>query len=240
VKQRSGHRDVAVDAWEERGCGAHTLRDRERVVEQAVAVSLVVVLRRRSVAKARPAWRLGAEEALEEAAQVRLLHGGDQLAQVRFEPLDRDRRAVDDLLRVVFGVLRGADALDGDLAPELGVDREAARDMDDAAGLRGGEAVADLLPGDALHRSGAVGEHQLEEVLAVLLLAQLALAHAEDRRDLLAVGEVAQAQALARRRARVERRVKASDLLLCAHGTVQGRSGTGRFGRAPIRVPLPS
>ena len=40
------------------------------------------------------------------------------------------------------------------------------------------EALADVLPGDRLDGAGAVGDDQLEEVLAVSLLAQLALADA--------------------------------------------------------------
>ena len=55
VKQRPGHRDVAVEAGEERRGGADALGDREGVVEEPVAVGLVVVLRRRGLAEARPA-----------------------------------------------------------------------------------------------------------------------------------------------------------------------------------------
>ena len=44
VQQRAGDRDVAVDAGERGADRADRLRDRERVLEQPVAVGLVVVL----------------------------------------------------------------------------------------------------------------------------------------------------------------------------------------------------
>ena len=54
VQEGAGDGDVAVDAGEEVGGGADRLGDRERVLEQPVAVGLVVDLRRRRVAEARP------------------------------------------------------------------------------------------------------------------------------------------------------------------------------------------
>ena len=58
VQKRAGDRDLAVDAGEEVGGGADRLRDRDRVLEQAVAVGLVVDLRRRRVAEAGPDLRV--------------------------------------------------------------------------------------------------------------------------------------------------------------------------------------
>ena len=54
VQQRAGDRDVAIDAGEEGGGRGDRLGDRDRVLEQAVAVGLVVDLCRRSVAEALP------------------------------------------------------------------------------------------------------------------------------------------------------------------------------------------
>ena len=62
------------------------------MLEQAVAVGLVVDLGRRRVAEAGPVSRALAEEAVEQLAQLRVLDGGEQLAQVALEALDRDRR----------------------------------------------------------------------------------------------------------------------------------------------------
>ena len=54
VQQRARDRDVAVDARERRADRADRLRDAEAVLEQAVAVGLVVVLGRRRDAVAAP------------------------------------------------------------------------------------------------------------------------------------------------------------------------------------------
>ena len=91
VQQRAGDGDVAVDAGEEGGGGADRLGDRERVLEQPVAVGLVVDLRRRRVAEARPGRRALAEEAVEQLAQLRVLDRAEQLAQVALEALDLGR-----------------------------------------------------------------------------------------------------------------------------------------------------
>ena len=66
VQQRAGDRDVAVDAGEDGGGGADGLGDRERVLEQPVAVGLVVVLRGGRLAEALPARESLAEEAVEQ------------------------------------------------------------------------------------------------------------------------------------------------------------------------------
>ena len=59
VQQRAGDGDVAVDAGEGRRDRADRLADGERVLEQPVAVGLVVELRRRRVAVGGPALRRG-------------------------------------------------------------------------------------------------------------------------------------------------------------------------------------
>ena len=58
VQEGAGDGDLAVDAGEEVGGGADRLGDGDRVLEQAVAVGLVVDLRRRRVAEARPDLRV--------------------------------------------------------------------------------------------------------------------------------------------------------------------------------------
>ena len=85
-------RDVAVDAGEEGGGGADRLGDGDGVLEQAVAVGLVVDLRRRGVAEARPDLRALAEEAVEQVAQLGVLDRLQQLAQIALEALEGDLR----------------------------------------------------------------------------------------------------------------------------------------------------
>ena len=60
MQQRAGDGDVAVDAGERRADRADRLRDRQRVLEQPVAVGLVKALGRRRRAIARPGRRVGA------------------------------------------------------------------------------------------------------------------------------------------------------------------------------------
>ena len=78
------------------------LGDRERVLEQPVAVGLVVDLRRRRVAEAGPDRRALAEEAVEQLAQLRVLDRREQLAQVALEALDGDLRLGREVLRLVL------------------------------------------------------------------------------------------------------------------------------------------
>src|SRR5205823_10882737 len=54
VQKRPGDGDVAVDAGKRRRDRADALRDRQRVLEQSMAVGLVILLGSRSVAPALP------------------------------------------------------------------------------------------------------------------------------------------------------------------------------------------
>ena len=123
--------------------------------------------------------------------ELRVLDRRQQLAQAGLELLDRDRRALGELVVLVLVVVGGADRPDRDLGAVLRVDRELALDEDDGAGRRALEALLDLLPGDRLDVAGAVGDDEADEVLAVLARAPLALADRERARDLLALGELA-------------------------------------------------
>ena len=92
VQEGAGDGDVAVDAGEEVGGGADRLGDRERVLEQPVAVGLVVGLGGRRVAEAGPGLAPLGEEGVEQLPQLRLLDRRQQGAQVRLEVLQRDMR----------------------------------------------------------------------------------------------------------------------------------------------------
>ncbi len=98
MQERAGHGDVAVDARERGGGRAHGLGHRQRVLEQPVAVGLVVALGRRGLPVARPGRRAIAEDRREEPAQVGVLDGRDELAQVRHERLDPASGPVHELL----------------------------------------------------------------------------------------------------------------------------------------------
>ena len=97
VQQRAGDGDVAVDPRERRADRAHRLGDRERVLEQPVQVGLVVVLGGRRDAVRRPRLGSRAEERVQQPAQVRVLHGGDELAQVGLHLLGRTGRSVEQV-----------------------------------------------------------------------------------------------------------------------------------------------
>ena len=102
VQEGAGDGDVAVDPGEEGGRGGDRLGDRDRVLEQAVAVGLVVDLGRRRIAEAGPDRRALAEEDVEQLAQLRALDRAEQLAQVALEPLDGDRRLGREVRRLVL------------------------------------------------------------------------------------------------------------------------------------------
>ena len=107
--------------------GADGLRDRDGVVEQSVAVSLVVVLGRRRLAEAKPDRGVRREEAVEERGELGVLDRPQELAKLRLEPLDRDARPLGEVGRLELAVAGGTDRLDGDLGPVLGVDARSGR-----------------------------------------------------------------------------------------------------------------
>src|SRR5204862_7448278 len=164
---------------------------RDGVIEQAVAVGLVVVLGRGRVPEALPHRRIGSKEAVEQSGQLRILDRGEELSKLRLEALDRHARPLSEICGIELAVARGTDGLDRDLAAVLGVHGEAARDVDGRTGRRGLEELGDAIPRDRLDRTRAAADHQAQPVFAVSPLAKLALADAEHARDLLAVGEIA-------------------------------------------------
>ena len=91
---------------------------------------------------------------------------------------------------------RGADRLDGDLRPVLGMDSEAAADVDRGAGDGDLERLLDTLPDHRLDGPGAIADDEPEPLSAVAPLAKLALPNPEHGLDDLPVGEVAHPGAL--------------------------------------------
>jgi hypothetical protein len=94
----------------------------------------VVVLRRGGAAEALPRRTAGTEHAVEQSAQRAVLDRLEEVAKLALEQLDRLLRPLGELLGVELVRLRGADGGELDLAPELGMDREAPRDDDDRPG----------------------------------------------------------------------------------------------------------
>ena len=101
VQQRARDGDVAVDPREGRADRADRLRDAEAVLEQPVAVGLVVVLGRRRRRGSPPTARESSPNTRSSRiAQVRLLDRGEQLADLAFHLLDAARGAVAQVLRI--------------------------------------------------------------------------------------------------------------------------------------------
>ena len=182
VQQRAGDGDVAVDAGEQGRGGADALGDRDGVLEQPAGVGLVVVLRRRRGAEARPVLGLRAEEAVKQPAQLGALDGRDQVAQV----LPRDGRP-----GVAGASARASGSYSSDSAgridsiviclPNCWWTEKRPATMTTPPGCAASKHSATAIPGDRGHGPGAVGEDQPQEVLAVALLAQVALADREGR-----------------------------------------------------------
>ena len=110
-------------------------------------------------------------------AQLRVLHGAEQLAQVALEAIEGDLRLDREVVRVVLAVLGGAQPAQLDLRAPAVADLEEAADVD--RGARDGQRVERLgvLPGDRLAAAAGVAEHQPQPGLAVALASQLALAN---------------------------------------------------------------
>ncbi len=190
MQERAGNRHVAVDARERPGDEPHGLGDGQAVLEQPVAVGLVVVLRRRRVAVAGPDLGALAEQPVEQLAQVRVLDRREQVAQVGLHRLGAARRPVEQVVGVVLRGARGAQRTDRHLRAVARVDRVAAGDMDGAAGGAVGREIARALPGDGGEHARAVAQLEAQVLAPVAALAQLGFAHHEHLLDVLAVDEL--------------------------------------------------
>ena len=162
-----------------------------RVLEQAVDVGLVVELGRRRAPVELPRRRVRTEQPVEQRAQMRVLHGGDQLAHLELHRLGRVRRAVDEVgegERARGGL---ADLAQLELRAEARVDLEAPAHVDGAPGLAELAQLGRGVARDGGEPARAVGERELEQLRAVAPGARLARAHEQDLVQVLAVGEVA-------------------------------------------------
>jgi hypothetical protein len=160
------------------------------VLEQPVPVGLVVGLGGGRLRPALPQVALLGEEAVEQRAQVAVLDRADELAQVGDHPVERDRRRVVQVGRVVAALGRLAHRAHGQARAVALLDLVAALDDHDGAGRGHRHRRFDALPHHALDHPGDVAELELQERVAVALLAPRALAHEERRLDLLPVDEI--------------------------------------------------
>ena len=190
VQQRAGDGHVAVDAGEGGADRADRLGHAEAVLEQAVAVGLVVVLGRRRDAIAGPQLGVLAEHPLEQDSQVRLLDRREQLAHLLLHLLGPARGAVEQVLgRVAAGDGLG-EAAQVDLRAEARVHRVAPAHVHRRAGA--GELLdpGQLLPDHRDDRARAVAELQAQVLAAVAPLAALGLADQQHLVDLCSVAEL--------------------------------------------------
>ncbi len=193
VQQRARHRHVAVDAGERRADRADRLRDAERVLEQAVAVGLVVVLRRRR-------RRGSAAHSSEPSPNTRssstrrcgcwIVASSSRISASICSTVAS--RAVEQIVGVIAAGLRRLEAAQVDLRAEARVHRVAPAHPHRRARARQLGDLDELLPDHARDRPGAVAELQAQVLAAVAPLAALGLSHEQDLVDLRAVGELVQ------------------------------------------------
>ena len=167
VEQRAGDRDVPVDATEHGRDRADRLGDRQRVLEQAVAIGVVVALARGRLPVSGP--RL-AEDRGEKPTQVRALDRAEQLAQVALHLLDVMGRAI---VQVGMGVL----AVTG-LPEAQHVEIRAGERPGHEHDVAGPAGLAGVASDDGRHGPAPVLEDELE-----LFGVTVDLAHEEGLRD---------------------------------------------------------
>ena len=181
VEEGAGDGDVAVDAGEEVGGGGDRLRDRERVLEQPVAVGLVVDLRRRRVAEAGP--RSPSPRRRRGRAARAAAGSGSSRAAARRSASSRSTGTSEPVARSASSYSPGgglAQRGELDLRPPALAVLEGAGDED--AGAPGGERVERLgvLPGDRLDGAAGVAERSAAARVAVALAPQLTAADRVD------------------------------------------------------------
>ena len=191
VQERPGDRHIAVDAAEGGADRAHRLGDPETVLEQAVAVCLVVVLGRRRHPVAGPQLRVLAEHALQQDPQVRLL---DRARAARAPPLpSASTPRAGPSSRSSGEKLPGTRRLETaqvDLRPEARVHGVAPAHVHRGAGTGQLLGPLQLLPDHRHDRARAIAQLQTQVLAAVAPLPALDLADQQHLVDLHAVAEL--------------------------------------------------
>ena len=124
---------------------------------------------------------------VEQRAQVRVLHGGDQLAQVGLHLVGRRGGPSSRSARSNVPGSAGPSGADRDLRAPALVDLVAPDDVHRRARAAELAHCGDVVPDHRRDAAGAVAEDQLEELAAVAPLAPVGLA---DQEDLVEVGAV--------------------------------------------------
>ena len=172
-----------------RGGGVRRAARSDRVLEQAGAVGVVVVLRGRRLAVGAAGRRGRAEQSGDQLGQVRVLDRGDQAVEVRAELADRALGPVEQVLPRDGVGRRAAQRLDRQLAAVARVLGERAADVHGIAGLERRRLVG--VPQHGRDGAGAVGEHEPQIRGVVALVAALGLADEQDAVDRAGVDQVA-------------------------------------------------
>lgn len=187
VQQCAAQRELTIDAREGDRGGGGRVGHLQRVLEQAGAVGVVVVLGGERATERAAAARSCAEQALHENGEVRIAQPGDVRIEPALELGDRGGRRVEKALPV--NLERGEDAFHRELRSVARVLRERSDHPDRFAGRRGCSRLLDVVPHDRGHDAGAVREREAHVVRSTSRLTELALA---DEQHLIDGGSVPQ------------------------------------------------
>jgi NAD(P)-dependent dehydrogenase (short-subunit alcohol dehydrogenase family) len=193
VEERAGHCQIAVDPAAKRSARQHAdaLGDREAVLQEPVAVCLVVVLRRGRYVIGGTGLRRTVDQPGEQRSQVWRVDRLDERIELGRHLLIGHRRRLDEVSELVLAVDGGPHALHGQRGAIALVHGIASEHADHRAGRAQRRQRVDLVPDDSLDGPGVVAELELQKGLAVAAPAQGMGADDEDLVDLLAVGQVA-------------------------------------------------
>ena len=134
--------------------------------------------------------RLRPEQAVQQPAQMRIAHGGDQVAQLALHRRGAARRAVDQVGQIEAALGRAAQRAHGDLRAVARVVVEAADDAHRHVRAHVRLQLAHAVPDHRADHAAAIPEVELEELAAVTLAAHLDAPHQQDLVDVASVGEL--------------------------------------------------
>ncbi len=122
---------------------------------------------------------------------MRVLDGGDELAQVGLHAVRVARRPVEQVVELELVILGRAQGAHGQLGAVARMDAEAPGHAHVGARVAAARPLGDVLPDHRRDGARAVAQDQPQELAAVSPGAALTLADEQDLIDLLAVGELA-------------------------------------------------
>jgi len=190
VQQGAGDDEVAVHGRQTVGDGRRHLGDDHRVLEQAVAVRVMVAHRGRDDGEGLARLAVWVDGARKELRDVRLADAGDQRREPLAQLVQRNGRDGDQCRRVVLSFAHHAEPLDHELGAPLRVDAVAAPDLDDGPGHECGEHLVRRVEVHRFHLPRGVEQRQVDHDAAVAGRLDVALGADEVARHGLTVGEV--------------------------------------------------